>query len=194
MRMKYLFVLLIGGAMLTITLATRPWDIFSTLQIDREDLPDYIERNFEDGELRYPNTKALKKLEPAKRASAVKEIGDFIKQYIQSPVYAKKFAKDREKAKPKSKADEIKAEIAELEKSVPEAEKDMKAATPDTKALSESLYKMLKEKYDALKDPAHPKHDMYVMTVGGMMDYANEAEYQAAVKSGKRNTPLRRKT
>ncbi len=180
-RMKFLFVLLCGSVLLTTALATRPWDIFSTLQIDREEVPRYVDRNFEDGELRFPNTRELKKLDPSRRAAAVKEIGDFIKSYMQSPVYAKKFSQDRENAKPKSAEGKIKAEIADLEKSIPEAEKDLKEATEATKALAESLVKLLKEKYNALKNPADPKHDLYVMTVAGM-DYTNAADYEAAVK------------
>lgn len=179
--MKYLFVLLSGIVLFTTALATRPWDIFTTLKIDPEDVPGYIEKNFEDGEIRFPNSRELKKLEPAKRAAAVKEIGDYIKKYLQSPGYAQKFSKDRENAKPQSAEGKIKAEIAELEKSIPEAEKDLKEATDATKGLAESLVKMLKEKYNALRNPSDPKHDFYVMTVAGMR-YANPVEYEAAVK------------
>lgn len=179
--MKYLFVLLAGGVLFTSAMVTKPWDIFTTLKIDPEDVPGYIDRNFEDGELRFPNTRELKKLEPSKRAAAVKEIGDYIKKYMHSPTYAKKFSKDRENAKPKSAEGKIKAEIAELEQSIPEAEKGLKEATEATKGLAESLVKMLKEKYNALKNPSDPKHDFYVMTVAGM-DYTNAADYEAAVK------------
>ncbi|MGZ5282869.1 MAG: hypothetical protein ACXWEY_11390 [Bacteroidia bacterium] len=75
-------------------------NIFTRLGLQTEEAESYITVNITGGSTTFPTTRIMAKLALDKRAEAVKEIGDYIKTYVQKPQFAKEYSTTRAELKP----------------------------------------------------------------------------------------------
>ena len=76
-------------------------DVLKTLQIETADAKESIFINFQDGVLDFPYAPLVTKFAVGKRPAAVKELGDFIKAYTESPEFEERYKAAREEARPR---------------------------------------------------------------------------------------------
>ena len=74
-------------------------DIWQQLSISQQDANGSIFGNFQTGDLSFPYSTVIKGLAPAKRAAAVREMGDYIRKYTSSQEFAAQYLSQREAAK-----------------------------------------------------------------------------------------------
>lgn len=158
-------------------------NILDQLRIAEADAKEYIFGNFKEGNLAIPYSTAIKALATGQRAAAVKELGDYIRKYVNSPEFAQAYQEARNAAKPQDPADKatkLKEKIKGLEHDVESTKADMKGQTGDMKKLYEATLKMQQDMLTALKDPKHPNHKMYLQD----LDDADEdgEQHKQAVK------------
>jgi len=167
-------------------------DILKQLSITEDEAQDYIFSNFREGDLSFPYSSAIKSLVPGKRAAAVKEMGDYIRQYTSSPAFLQHYREARAAAMPQGpagKEEKIRARLAEIKHDIEQTEKDMKTATGDMRKLYEANLKMLQQQQQALQDPKHPEHAMFVSDVTGSLDDQNPAQYKEAMLAFEKDYP-----
>lgn len=170
-------------------------NIFDQLDIAEDEAREYIFGNFKSSNLSFPSSAVIKNLALGKRAGAVKELGDYIRKYTNSPEFAQEYKTVREGARPQNPADKeakLKTRIEELKHDIETTEKDMKGVTGDMRKLYESTLQMQKTELKALQDPKDPNHKMYLMDISesdgdGAKNYKEdlkyfEQEYPAQVK------------
>lgn len=75
-------------------------NIFTRLGLQTEEAESYITGNITGGATSFPTTRIMVKLALDKRAEAVKEIGDYVKIFVQTPGFAKEYATTRLELKP----------------------------------------------------------------------------------------------
>jgi seryl-tRNA synthetase len=188
---KTTYMMLVTLAALSTTAFTVWQNILSKLDIAEQDAHDYIFRDFQEGNLSFPYSAAIKKLALGQRAAAVKEMGDYIRQYTNSPEFIKQYSETRQAAKPEdpaSKQEKIKKRIDELKQDVEQTEKDMKGVTGDMKKLYEATLQMQRQELKALQDPKDPQHAMFTGDIdgsGGM----DEATYKETLKDFEKQYP-----
>jgi len=167
-------------------------NVLDQLRIAEDEAKDYIFGNFKVGDLSFPRTSALKALATGQRASTVKELGDYIRKYVNSAEFAQAYKEARDAAKPADPADKaskLKTRIEELERDIKTAQEDMKSATGDMKKLYEATLTMQKEELAALKDPKHPKHKMYLQDVDDAGFGDDGDQHKQAVKDFEHDWP-----
>lgn len=166
-------------------------DIFDQLDIAEKEAREYIFDNFKSSNLSFPYSPVIKNLALGKRAGAVKELGDYIRKYTNSPEFAQEYLAVRESARPKSPADKeakLKARIEELKHDIATTEKDMKGVTGDMKKLYESTLQMQKTELKALQDPKDPNHKMYLSDLSEV-DEDGEKNYKDEMKDFEKEYP-----
>jgi hypothetical protein len=77
-------------------------NIFSQLGLETEEAESYIIGNILGGSTSFPQSKVMASLAMNKRADAVKEIGNYIKGYVQTPAFAKEYSTARAEQKPEA--------------------------------------------------------------------------------------------
>jgi hypothetical protein len=182
-------MILAGLVALSATAFTVWQNILSKLEIAEEDARDHIFRDFQEGNLSFPYSAAIKKLAVGQRAAAVKEMGDYIRQYTNSPEFIKQYNETRQAAKPEgpaSKQEKIRKRIDELKHDVEQTEKDMKGVTGDMKKLYEATLQMQRQELKALQDPKDPQHAMFTGEMDGEMD---ETSYKETLKDFEKQYP-----
>ncbi len=139
--------------------------VLQQLNLSEAEAKEAIRDNFLKGGLWFPDKQAIKALAIAKRATTVKELGAYIRQYIESAEFNKLYQEARAAAMPAGRS-EAKALISErllaIEDELKEAESKLKAASGDAKKLYELSLSQLKQEREALKNPSHPMHGDYV--------------------------------
>ena len=151
------------AALLLLTAFTNA--VLQQLDLSEVEAKEAIRDNFLRGELWFPDKQAIKSVAISKRVTTVKELGTYIRQYIESPEFNKAYQEFRAAAVPSGKGD-VKTLIGKrllvIEEELKEAEAKLKAATGDVKKLYELSASQLKQERDALKSPSHPMHKDYV--------------------------------
>jgi hypothetical protein len=140
-------------------------ELLKRLDLSEQEAKEAIRDNFIRGGLWFPGNQTIKALAVTKRAATVKELGSYIRQYIESPEFNKAYQEARAAAKPAGKGDAqtlINERLAAIEEELTEAEEKLKAATGDRRKLHELSVSQLKQERDALKNPSHPMHNDYV--------------------------------
>jgi len=167
-------------------------DVLKTLQIETADAKESIFINFQDGVLDFPYAPLVTKFAVGKRPAAVKELGDLIKTYTESPEFEERYKAAREEAKPQgiqSDADKIQARLEQLEKDREETMHDMEKATGDKKNLLYHTLEQITKETTALSIQSDPNHDYYVKKLtkvkGWEKDMASED-----FKEWQKNYPL----
>lgn len=139
--------------------------VLQQLDLSEAEAKEAIRDNFIRSELWFPDKQAIKSLAIVKRATTVKELGGYIRQYIESPEFNKAYQEARAVAKPTVKSD-VKTRITErllaIEEEIKEAGEKMRTASGEMKKLYELSFNQLKQEREALKNPAHPMHNDYV--------------------------------
>jgi hypothetical protein len=139
--------------------------ILQQLALSEGEAKESIRTNFMKGELYVPDNKTIKGLAVAKRALTVKELGGYIRQYLESQEFNKAYQEARAAARPAGKGD-LKALINErlsvIGEELKDAEEKVKTASSDIKKLYELSVNQLKQERDALKNSTHPMHKDYV--------------------------------
>ena len=75
-------------------------DIFTRLGLQTGEAESYIIENITGGSTTFPTTSIMAKLALNKREEAIKEMGNYIKSYVQTPQFAKEYATTRSDLKP----------------------------------------------------------------------------------------------
>jgi hypothetical protein len=98
----------------------------------------------------------------------------------------------RAAAEPKSpagKEEKIKARLAEIKHDIETNQQGMKTATGDMKKLYEATIKMLQQQQQALEDPKHPEHAMFVNDITGDLDNNSPDDYKEAMRDFEKEYP-----
>jgi len=168
------------------------FDIWQQLSISQEDARESIFGNFQQGNLSFPYSTAIKGLIPGKRAAAVKEMGDYIRKCVNSPEFAEQYNAQRASAKPAAPAegqDKVKRRLEEIKHDIAENETGMAQAKGDMKKLYEATIKMLKTEQKALLDPKDLQHEMFVSNLTGAIGEMTAEQYQQAVADFEKEYP-----
>lgn len=185
-------MILVSASLLAFKKAEKYYaDIFQQLGIPEREARNQITSNFRYGSLSIPYSKTIKTLASGSRASAVKEIGEYIKKHVSSPEYIAAFKREREESKPQppENADEyIKRRIEETKQDIASTEESMKKASGDMKKLFEATLKMQKDQLKILSNPNDPSFILY----GGKTKEMQQEEmdrYQQDLKEYEQNFP-----
>jgi hypothetical protein len=163
-------------------------NVFDQLDIAEAEARESIFDNFRESKLSFPVTPVIKAMATGKRAGVVKELGDYIRKYTNSPAFAEEYKKVRAFEKPKkpiNKEEKIQKRIAETKAEIAQTEKDLKTATSDSKKLLELTLQMQKDMLKELQDPSSLQYNNTV-GIGNM----TEAEYNDAMKVYEKDFPV----
>lgn len=160
--------------------------VFDQLAIAEAAARESIFDNFTEGGLSFPRSKVVKGLATGKRAGVVKELGDYMRQYTNSPQFIAAYKSLREKKKPRfeDKTAKVNKRIAETKAEIAETEKELKTATGDSKKLFELTLKVQKDMLKELNDPNSIQYNNLMMT-GSM----SKEEYEVAIVEYERDYP-----
>ena len=162
--MKRFHLLFALGAFITMATAFSD-EVLQQLALTKAEADATIRDNFIRGELWVPDKQAIKSIAIAKRATTVRELGAYIRQYVESAEFNNAYQEARAAAKPAGKGDVktlITERLASIEEELKEMEVKIKASAGNTKKLYELSVTQLKQEREALKNPSHPMHNDYV--------------------------------
>ena len=174
-------------------------DILKELGLEKEMAEEYISGNFFNGSIQIYKTDQMLAMSQTKRAALVKPIGEYIKAYVTSPVFAAKFEEERKsfmgldmmEAAP-SREEMIEQFLQQLKKDEAEIVQAMKNASGSEKVELEKAMKQVREAQTALKDSKHPLHKKYfdlmkeeMMPDKSAFRYEDPAEVKAAEEAMK---------
>jgi hypothetical protein len=169
-------------------------DILKELQIAASDANGDIFNNFEDGTMNFPSSSMIKKLAVGKRAEAVKELGDYIRKYVESPEFNQRYLAARESAKPAENLtyeQRVKRRMDNINKEKKGYEQELKkAGSQIEKNIIKDQIKQLDNELESLTDPKHPAYQAMKMAIemedmgkSSPEDWANwEKNYPPAAK------------
>jgi hypothetical protein len=119
-----------------------------------------------------PNLKFLKNMALGERTEIVSTLGKYIKEYLKSDDFIKKYNKYREDRKPSEPEKpkytaQLKQEVKEdLNKSITELESSIKTAPADQKSMYNDMLKQMKQQLKDVDDPVNspykPDMDKYI--------------------------------
>lgn len=138
--------------------------IISQLQINDETAKDYIWSNCSGNMFYFPSPGELKNIAMGERASIVKAIGNYAKEYTKTKEFLEKYKEFRESNKPEppeapQSGDQMKNEQkAAYKKSIAEMEKVKKTMAADQQAYIDQTIASLKEQLKALEDPSNDEN------------------------------------
>ena len=191
MKKNLTYVLLAVILLCSAAFTVRVLSILEQLKIAEQDAKEYIFSDFTEGSLQFPYSEVLKTLAINKRADAVKQIGEYIRKYTESPEFQKAFQAARDNmtadSKPVKKTKEqlLQEKIESLRQDIRTTEEDMKSARGDMKKLYEETLKQQRENLAALENPFHPKHKMYV---ADLVEFYEEEHKEST--AGQDNAPI----
>ncbi|WP_315821230.1 hypothetical protein [Paraflavitalea speifideaquila] len=161
--------------------------IFDQLDIAEAEAKESIFDNFRESKLTFPVTSVIKGMATGKRAGVVKELGDYIRKYTNSPAFAEEYKRyvQRKTQKPVNKEEKIQKQIAETKAEIAETEKELKTATADSKKLLEMALQLQKNMLKDLQDPNSLQYN-YTVGIGEM----TQAEFDAAMKVYEKEFPV----
>jgi hypothetical protein len=175
------FIILVSLAAVLLTAFTN--DVLKRLSLSEAEAKAAIRDNFIRRELWVPDKQAIKSIAVAKQAITVKELGTYMRQYIESPEFNKAYQEARAAAKPAAKGDAkilINERLVAIEQEMKEMNEKLKTAGSDNKKLYEFSLSQLKQEWDALKNPSHPMHNDYL---GNLTEETEESEVQRKMET-----------
>ncbi|WP_341836015.1 hypothetical protein WJU16_24645 [Chitinophaga pollutisoli] len=153
--------------------------IITRLGISDEDAHKTIDRNLLSGKMELIAAYKAKQIPAGERAQAVKEMGDYIKAYVSTPEYKAAYVEEWEKEAPKDANAKLRAAIKKSEKDYQELEKIHETAEAEYKASYAEALKTMKDLINALKDPKHKMHKIYVQSMVGEVPGPPTAAFKA---------------
>lgn len=174
--MKQRFLWIAFASVLVMLFALRsPMHVFTDLLlelgVEKETANESIAYNFLTSSLSFHLTDQIKKMPPTRRAAIVKSLGDYIRNYVESPVFAERYKKEREEhlaflkvpiaTTGPSKEDMIAKFIESLKDDEAGILKELKTLTGAKKAEYEAGLKQVREAMAALQNSRHPLHAKY---------------------------------
>jgi len=172
--------------------AKRCYDIWQQLSISQEEARESIFSNFQEGNLSFPYSTAIKGLASGQRGTVVRELGDQIRKYVNSPAFAEHYQEMRKSAQPAAPDDtekKIRSRLAEIRHDIEENEKGLAQAKGDMRKLYEGTIQMLRTEEKALKDQKDPQHEMFVSNLSGSINNLTPEQYNAAMKEFEKQYP-----
>lgn len=181
LRMKMLYFI----SLLLTSFTCLVSDVLEQLSLSETEAKAAIRDNFIHGSLWFPDNITIKNIAIAKRAATVKELGVYIRQYIESPQFQQAYQDARKAVAPAGKANAtalVSERLSEIDEELTEAEEQLNSASGDMKNLYELSLSQLRQEKEALKNPSHPMHDDYVSnlteeTAESSAQRKREAEY-----------------
>ena len=170
--------------------------LFQKIDITNESANDYIWNNISSNGFYFPNPKDLKDMAMGERASIVKLVGNYAKEFTKTEEFKSRYSEYRENIKPKppekpQTADEMRKQNKEqMTKSIQEMEKLMNSFPADQQATFEESIKSMKEQLKEVDDPNNP---MYSSQMDEQLTemYQNQLkEYDESVKQWEKDYPL----
>lgn len=147
-------------------------DLFLELDVEKETANESIAYNFLTSSLSFNLTDQIKKMPLSRRAALVKLLGDYIRNYVESPVFAERYKKEREEhsafqrmisieTNGPSKEEMITKFIQSLKTDETGILKELKTLSGTKKAEYEIVLKQVREAMAALQNSNHPLHEKY---------------------------------
>lgn len=144
----------------------RAEDIFQTLGLSKEEAGVFMKDNLLYSSLHTPPVSLLKKVATGKRASAVNELGNYMKQYFRSKEVADAYKQYRNELMPgKQEGIDVKARMEEIKRDIKNTELDKKAAPADMQKMYDDTIAELKKQLAILQNPKHPDYPLYAGVV-----------------------------
>ena len=164
--MLYLLLFVSSGMLLSFSYVYhRVNEILKSLDLTEERAHRYVLENLESGNFNAPATAAAMAIPAAKRADIVNKLGDYVKAYVNSPDFKKKYQEQRDAWNIRSWDDlvneQIQQELKDIEEDLRNADEVISNASATMKPAYEKGLKETKERKAALTDPKHPKHAEY---------------------------------
>lgn len=139
--------------------------ILEQLDLSEKQAKSAIRDNFINNELWFPDNKTIKQIAIAERATTVRDLGQYIRKYVESSEFSNAYFEAREAAKPSGGANReslIADRLAAIEEELNAVAEKTKNASADIKKLYELTVKQLNQEREALKNPSHPMHADYL--------------------------------
>src|SRR5688572_16537137 len=153
-------------------------DILTALGIPPAMAKDNVFNSFVGGYFSQPTTKTYKTYPEGKRAGAVQQLGAFVKNYLTSVDFQKKYQENYENMKPKApmtKEEKVQEIIAGYKKDLKESEEKLKKAPDNLKPVYEEGIRTYKKWIATYEDKNHPDHAKMMriqqMSADGEMKY-----------------------
>ena len=157
--------------------------VFTELGLSEQEARYSISTSFLYGYLQHYSAKNIKNIAAGNREAVVKELGAFVKEYVNSEDFKSQYAQLREQKKPGApelphSAEEIsRLRTEEIRKSIASIEESMGRMQDDMKPVMQSTIDMFNEQ---LKDYENPESETIISMAGyEQMSYEfNMSEYQ----------------
>jgi flagellar biosynthesis GTPase FlhF len=137
--------------------------------------------SFSGGYLNYPSVDRLKKIAAGERATVVREIAGFAKNYTRSEEFKQQYLQFRQGQKPerpappRTMAEQRRADKEEMQRQIRETQQNLKQMPAEHRPMIEQTIEMMKQQ---LKEIDKPDNPMY----SPQMDEMNKQMYQAQLE------------
>ncbi|HYF30751.1 MAG TPA: hypothetical protein VD993_06505 [Chitinophagaceae bacterium] len=140
-------------------------DILTALGIPPSMAKDNVFRSFLGGYFSQPSNPAYKTYPAGKRAAAVQQLGMFVKSYLMSAEFQKKYEENYEMSKPrapKTVEERINEIITGYKDDLKKSEERLKKAPDNLKSIYEESIVQYKKRIAIYEDKNHPEHAKYM--------------------------------
>jgi len=170
--------------------------LFQKIEITDESARDFIWNNISSIGFYFPNPKDLKNMAMGERASIVKLVGNYVKEFTKSEEFKSKYLSYRENVKPQppqkpQTAEEMKKQNKEqMAKSIAEMEKLMNSFPADQRPTFEESIKSMKEQLKEIDDPNNPMYSSQMDEQLNQMYKMQMQEFDDRVKQWEQDYPI----
>ena len=140
-------------------------DILTTLGIPPQLAKENITSSFIGGYFSQPRNSTYKTYPEGKRAAAVQQLGAFVKSYLTSAEFQKKYQENYENMKPtapKTADEKVKDILTEYKEKLKENEEKVKKADANLKPIFEEGIRVYKKWIAVYEDSNHPEHAKFI--------------------------------
>ena len=140
-------------------------DILTALGIPPAMAKDNITSSFLGGYFYAPTSKTYKTYPEGKRAAAVQQLGVFVKNYLTSVEFQKKYQEQYEYMKPtapKTADEKVKDILTNYKEKLKESEEKVKKADANLKPIFEESIRTYKKWIAVYEDSNHPEHAKFI--------------------------------
>ena len=153
-------------------------DILTALGIPPALARDNVFNSFVGGYFSQPQNSTYKKYPEGKRAGAVQQLGVFVKSYLTSAEFQKKYQENYENMKPtppKTRDERVQDILEGYRKDIKKNEESLKKVQDNLKPIIEENIRQYKKLIAVYEDTNHPEHIKYMkiqqMSTDGEMKY-----------------------
>jgi hypothetical protein len=160
------------------TITSKYNDILTALGISASSAKDQVYYSFIGGYFSSPGNSTYKTYPAGKRAEGVRQLGSFVKNYLVSAEFQKRYMENYERSKPrapKSMEARLTEKLDDLKRNLKKWEEGLKKSDAEMKSSYEESIRYAKKWIKIYEDPTDPQHETQVGFI--KMGYESDLEY-----------------